>query len=48
MKAFANAKEREEDEWKALFVQADVRFQFQPVIQPPGSAYAIIEAVWNP
>ena len=48
MKAFANAKERDEGEWRALFAKVDARFEFQPVVQPAGSAYAIIEAVWDP
>ena len=48
MKAFTNAKERDEGEWRALFAQADACFQFQPVIQPASFAYAIIEAIWDP
>ena len=46
MKAFANAKEREEGEWKALFAMADSGFKFLQAYVPPKSTYATIEAVW--
>ncbi|XXH04097.1 hypothetical protein Hte_010508 [Hypoxylon texense] len=42
-----NAKERDLDEWKALFEQADQRFTFKGMQQPPGSSLAILEATWE-
>ena len=48
MKAVVNGKEREEGEWRALLAAADSRFTFQQAVTPPGSIYAIIEAVWDP
>ena len=48
MKSLANAKERDAEEWKALFEAADARFKFQPIIKPPGMRMAIMEAIWDP
>jgi 6-hydroxytryprostatin B O-methyltransferase len=42
-----NAKERDLDEWKALLAKADTRLKFHDLHQPPGSTFAIIEAVWD-
>lgn len=47
MLEIGNAKERELDEWKLLFEQADARFVFQGMRMPPGSKLAIIEATWD-
>ncbi|KAI1433890.1 putative O-methyltransferase [Xylaria sp. CBS 124048] len=47
MMQFLNAKERELEEWKRLFAQADDRFQFQGVIKPQGSKLAILEIKWR-
>ena len=42
-----NARERELEEWKALLIEADARFKFHGLHQPPGSALAIFEAIWD-
>lgn len=42
-----NARERELEEWKALLIEADARFKFHDLHQPPGSALAIFEAIWD-
>lgn len=47
MLEIGNAKERDLDEWKALFEQADQRFEFKGMQQPPGSSLAILEATWG-
>ncbi|KAF6228460.1 hypothetical protein HO133_008190 [Letharia lupina] len=39
--------QRDQDEWKLLFQEADPRFDFIGVEEPRGSALAIIEARWN-
>ncbi|KAK8024993.1 S-adenosyl-L-methionine-dependent methyltransferase [Apiospora arundinis] len=43
-----NARERELDEWKALFAAADERFVLRRVIEPERSMVAILEIVWDP
>lgn len=47
MLEIGNAKERDLDEWKALFQQADTRFVLKDVQQPPGSALSILEFIWE-
>ena len=47
MKSFSNAKERDAEEWAALFAKADARFVFLGIRVPPGSKCAIIEAEWQ-
>ncbi|KAH4473362.1 hypothetical protein HBH89_254410, partial [Parastagonospora nodorum] len=44
MKCFTNAKERDFEEWDALFAMADSRFKFLGVRTPPGSKASFIEA----
>jgi hypothetical protein len=46
MKCFTNAKERDFDEWAALFAKADPRFRFLGVRTPLGSKASLIEAEW--
>jgi hypothetical protein len=43
-----NAKERDVDDWTALFAMADSRFKFLGATQPTGSRMSIMEAVWQP
>jgi len=43
-----NAKERELDEWEALFAKADTRFRFQGVRRPEGSRLSLLELKWEP
>jgi hypothetical protein len=42
-----NAKEREENDWEALFVKADPRFKYLGAKRPLGSRMCIIEAEWE-
>ncbi len=42
-----NARERSVEDWKALFKEADERFQFRGMRQPPGSAAALIEFAFD-
>lgn len=47
MASVFNARERTADEWRALLADADPRFRMKGVVQPEGSALAIIEVVWD-
>lgn len=47
MLEIGNAKERDLTEWKGLLEQADPRFIFKSMKQPPGSRLAILEAIWE-
>ena len=47
MLGILNARERDADEWRLLFLEADTRFQFLGVKQPEGSALAIMEVRWK-
>jgi len=42
-----NARERELDDWAALFHEADSRFEFLGGEQPAGSRLWILKARWN-
>ncbi|KAI1166384.1 hypothetical protein F5B18DRAFT_607064 [Nemania serpens] len=47
MAAAFNGKERTKKEWAALLLQADPRFVLQGVIEPKGSALALLTAVFD-
>ncbi|MCJ1464907.1 hypothetical protein MMC07_003522 [Pseudocyphellaria aurata] len=47
MMALLNAKEREAEDWVSLFRNADPRFDFLGITQPPSSKLGIIEARWR-
>ncbi|KAJ2999003.1 hypothetical protein NUW58_g143 [Xylaria curta] len=47
MTALFNARDRTANDWKALFTEADRRFVLKSVIQPTGSALAILDLRWN-
>lgn len=47
MLTLCNARERDSDDWKMLFKQADERFHFVGAFVPEGSSLAIIEARWQ-
>ncbi|KAI0421903.1 S-adenosyl-L-methionine-dependent methyltransferase [Xylaria grammica] len=47
MAALFNGSERTVDEWRSLLAQADKRFVLTKTIQPPSSALAIMEVVWD-
>lgn len=47
MMALQNAKEREAEDWAGLFRNADPRFNFLGITQPPFSKLGIIEARWR-
>lgn len=40
-----NSRERTAEDWAALLKEADERLTLQAINQPPGSAFAVIEAV---
>lgn len=42
-----NSCERNAEEWQALFIEADKRFEFLGITTPIGSTLAIIEARWD-
>jgi hypothetical protein len=43
-----NSKEREQEEWRALFEQADPRFKWLGATLPQGSCLWILDTVWEP
>ena len=43
-----NSRERDEEEWKALFKQVDRRFQFEGCKVPTEAGMALIEVRWDP
>ena len=47
MMAMLNARERGRHDWAELFREADERFRFLGVQDPPGSQMAFIEAAWQ-
>lgn len=46
MRSVCNAREREVDDWKALFAQADVRFRWKGATKSTGKL-SFVEAVWE-
>lgn len=48
MGAVFNSRERTFSEWKALFIEADVRFVFKSVQKPKGSILSLMEIEWMP
>lgn len=47
MQMLLNARQRELDEWRELFVRADSRFSFRRAHQPPRGRLWIMEVVWQ-
>ena len=47
MKAKFNSKERDADDWAALFEAADKRFKIQRIKCSPGSILSVIDVIWN-
>lgn len=47
MTALFNARDRTAADWKNLFSEADSRFVLESVIQPPGSALAMLDLRWK-
>ncbi|KAB5518887.1 O-methyltransferase-domain-containing protein [Coniochaeta sp. 2T2.1] len=47
MQVTVNAREREADDWAALFKEADGRFRFHKAWLPEGSRMSFIEAEWT-
>lgn len=47
MMAQFNGQERDLDEWKELFAQADTRFKFVSVDTAPPGLMGLIEFEWN-
>jgi hypothetical protein len=48
MMSLMNGKERELDQWKALFEQADSRFKWSSGNKPNGSRLWIYVVTWEP
>lgn len=48
MLASFNSKERDAEEWRALFEQADSRLKLERIVGSPGSILSVIEAKWCP
>lgn len=46
MKEIQNAKERDAEDWTALFAQVDPGLKFEGVKIPEGSTLAMVSAVW--
>jgi len=42
-----NAKERTAAEWRSLLAETDARFVLKEIVEPKGSALAILEIVWE-
>lgn len=47
VRALTNGKEREENDWRALFAEADGRFQVLSIEKPSLSSLGIIVAQWE-
>jgi hypothetical protein len=47
VRALTNGKEREENDWKALFAEADSRFRVLSIGKPPFSSLGIIVVQWE-
>lgn len=43
-----NSKEREQEDWRSLFEEADPRFKWLGAKLPEGSRLWIIDSVWEP
>jgi hypothetical protein len=48
MMSLMNGKERELEQWKALFEQVDSRFKWDGRSKPDGSRLWIIKVSWEP
>lgn len=48
MKEIQNGKERDADDWAAVFHMADARFVLKEIRQPEGSDLALIVVEWAP
>ena len=47
MLSICNARERDEEDWRQVFKEADSRFEVLRVFTPKGSALGIIDVVWK-
>lgn len=47
MLTLCNAYEREEQDWKRLFQEADPRFHVRTMSVPKGATEGIIEVIWE-
>lgn len=47
IKALFNGKERDAEDWKQLFQDADPRFKFLGISVAPGIPLAVIQAQWE-
>ena len=47
MLSICNARERDEDDWRQVFAEADSRFKVLRVFTPKGAALGIVDVVWD-
>lgn len=47
MLSICNARERDEEDWRQLFLDADPSFKVLRVFTPTGAALGIIDVVWE-
>ena len=47
MLSICNARERDTEDWRQVFEDADPRFKVLRVFTPSGSALGIIDVVWE-
>lgn len=47
MLSICNARERDEEDWRQVFKEADSRFEVLRVFTPKGSALGIVDVVWK-
>ena len=47
MLSICNARERDEDDWRRLFGEADSRFKVLRIFTPKGSTLGIVDVVWE-
>ncbi|TVY52432.1 O-methyltransferase bik3 [Lachnellula cervina] len=47
MLSICNARERDEEDWRQVFTEADSRFKVPRVFTPKGAALGIVDVVWE-
>ncbi|TVY47475.1 O-methyltransferase [Lachnellula occidentalis] len=47
MLSICNARERDEEDWRQVFTEADSRFKVLRVFTPKGAALGIVDVVWD-
>lgn len=47
MLSLCNSRERDEEDWRRVFLEADLRFNVLRVFTPTGVALGIIDVMWD-